>query len=232
MLHAPVPRAAPAASLPLAPDAPPAAAILAAAGYLLPHLEQGRVIDAAILRSAMEQAFGASDASGAWDWKTAYNACEAATVLFLRQYGKPLFRKAASPAARLAALTKIAGLLPTHTRRSEEAQALQQFSTPIPLGLAALTAASLTPADRVLEPSAGTGLLAVLAEVGGCDLILNELAETRADLLASLFPAIAVSLGARSTDCGDLGIKYALVAIKNFEWRIAQNYIGLCQSGG
>ncbi|MBZ7921532.1 strawberry notch family protein [Ensifer adhaerens] len=193
MLHTPVSGAAPAASLPLAPDAPPAAAILAAAGDLLPHLEQGRAIDAAILRSAMEQAFGASDASGAWDWKTAYDACEAATVLFLRKYGKPLFRKAASPAARLAALGKIAGLLPTHTRRSEEAQALQQFSTPTPLGLAALTAASLTLADRVLEPSAGTGLLAVLAEVAGSDLILNELAETRADLLASLFPALSVT---------------------------------------
>jgi len=191
MLHAPIP-AAKAISLPLAPDAPPAAAILAAAGHLLPHLEQGSTIDAAILRSAMEQAFGASDATGAWDWKTAYEACEAATVLFLRKYGKPLFRKASSPAARLAALGKIASLLPTHTRRSEEAQAFQQFSTPTPLGLAALTAAALTPADRVLEPSAGTGLLAALADVAGCDLILNELAATRADLLASLFPAIAV----------------------------------------
>ncbi|NKL37191.1 methylase [Rhizobium leguminosarum bv. viciae] len=193
MLHAPVSGAASAASLPLAPDAPSAADIFAAAGHLLPHLEQGRAIDAAILRSAMEQAFDASDASGAWDWKAAYDACEAATVLFLRKYGKPLFRKAASPAARLAALTKVAGLLPTHTRRSEEAQAHQQFSTPTPLGLAALTAASLTPADRVLEPSAGTGLLAVLAEVARSDLILNEFAETRADLLASLFPAIAVT---------------------------------------
>ncbi|WP_299173512.1 strawberry notch family protein [uncultured Brevundimonas sp.] len=193
MLHASVSGAAPAASLPLAPDAPPAAAILAAAGHLLPHLEHGRTIDAAILRSAMEQAFGASDASGAWDWKTAYDACEAATVLFMRKYGKPLFRKAASPAARLAALSKIAGLLPTHTRRSEEAQARQQFSTPTPLGLAALTAAALTPADRVLEPSAGTGLLAILAEIVGSDLILNELAETRANLLTSLFPANAVT---------------------------------------
>ena len=193
MLYAPVSGAAPAASLPLAPNAPPAAAILAAAGHLLPHLEQGRAIDAAILRSAMEQAFGASDASGAWDWKTAYDACEAATILFMRKYGKPLFRKAASPAARLAALSKIAGLLPTHTRRSEEAQARQQFSTPMPLGLAALTAAALTSADRVLEPSAGTGLLAILAEIEGCDLILNELAETRADLLACLFPAHSVT---------------------------------------
>ncbi|RUV20776.1 strawberry notch family protein [Mesorhizobium sp. M1A.F.Ca.IN.022.04.1.1] len=171
----------------------PAAAIHAAALRLVPHLERGQRIEAAVLRSAMEASFGASDASGAWDWKMAYDACEAATVLFLRKYGKPLFRKAASPAARLSALAKIAGLLPTHTRRSEEAQAFQQFSTPIPLALASMTAASLTPADRVLEPSAGTGLLAVLAEAAGSGLIVNELAETRAELLAFLFPAISVT---------------------------------------
>ncbi|HEV7786379.1 MAG TPA: class I SAM-dependent methyltransferase, partial [Thermoanaerobaculia bacterium] len=193
MLHAPIPAAVAAASLPLTLDIPPAAAVLAAAGNLLPHLEQGRPVDAATLRSAMQQAFGASDATGAWDWKMAYDACEAATVLFLRKYGRAVFRKAASPASRLAALTKIASLLPTHTRRSEETQTFQQFSTPIPLGLAALTAASLAPTDQVLEPSAGTGLLAILAEISGAGLILNELAETRADLLTFLFPAFPVT---------------------------------------
>ena len=108
----------------------------------LQRLERGQRVDAAILRTAMEAAFGASDASGAWDWKTAYDACEAATVLFLRKYGKALFRKADSPASRLSGLTKIAGLLPTHTRRSAESEAFQQFSTPTPLGFAALTAAA------------------------------------------------------------------------------------------
>lgn len=124
----------------------------------------------------METAFGASDATGAWDWKTAYDACEAATVLFLRKYGRALFRKAGSPAARLSALSKIANLLPTHTRRSAESQTFQQFSTPIPLGLVAAHAAAITPADRVFEPSAGTGLLAILAEIAGGALVLNELA--------------------------------------------------------
>ena len=172
-------------------DAP--GAIIAAAQQLLPHLERGQRVDAAILRTAMEAAFGASDASGAWDWKTAYDACEAATVLFFRKYGKALFRKADSPALRLAALAKIAGLLPTHTRRSAESETFQQFSTPTPLGLAALTAAAIGPTDRVLEPSAGTGLLAILAEIAGGALVLNELADTRATLLSSLFPAVSVT---------------------------------------
>ena len=35
----------------------------------------------------MEHAVGASDSEGAWDWKSAYDACEAAAVLFLRKFG-------------------------------------------------------------------------------------------------------------------------------------------------
>lgn len=180
--------------LPLASElGEPATAILAAANLLLTVIERGERIDSVILRNTMEKTFGASDTSGAWDWKTAYDACEAATVLFLRKYGKALFCKATSPAARLSVLAKIAGLLPTHTRRSEESQAFQQFSTPVPLGLAALTAAAIIPTDIVLEPSAGTGLLAILAEIAGGVLLLNELAQTRADLLSALFPGLAVT---------------------------------------
>ncbi|MBB5701046.1 putative RNA methylase [Ochrobactrum daejeonense] len=182
----------PPAALPAAPVTR-ASSILGVAQQLLDYLERGQRIDAAILRAAMEAAFGASDTSGTWDWRAAYEACEVATVLFLRKYGKALFREAASPAVRLSALGKIAGLLPTHTRRSEESQALQQFSTPAPLGLAAVAAASIAAGDIVLEPSAGTGLLAILAEISGGTLLLNELAETRADLLAALFPAVAVT---------------------------------------
>ncbi|MEA2947806.1 MAG: hypothetical protein QOI40_3136, partial [Alphaproteobacteria bacterium] len=173
--------------------APASAAIAQAARLLLPDLERGRRIDTGILRAAMESTFGASDAAGAWDWKTAYDAGEAATVLFLRKFGPAIRARAASSAAMLPMLAKIAGLLPTHTRRSEESQALQQFSTPIPLGVAACAAAAITPADRVLEPSAGTGLLAILAELAGGSLVLNELAEARAALLDHLFPGIAVT---------------------------------------
>src|SRR6202789_876280 len=182
-----------AASLPLAVIADPASAIAGAAGRLLPHLQRGQRVDAGMLRAASEAAFGASDAAGAWDWKSAYEACEAATVLFLRKFGTAMQARAAKPVAMLAMLTRVAGLLPTHTRRSEESQALQQFSTPITLGFCAAAAAAITPPDLILEPSAGTGLLAILAELAGGALALNELADTRAGLLARLFPIIPVS---------------------------------------
>lgn len=171
-----------------------ASRIAQAARLILCDLEQGRRIDAAnVLRSAMESAFGGSDAAGAWHWKAAYEACEAATVLFLRKHGAAMRTKAGSPAGLLAMLAKVAGLLPTYTRRSEESEALQQFSTPIPLGFAACTAAGITNTDLVLEPSAGTGLLAVLAEISGGSLALNELAEARAGLLDLLFANVTVT---------------------------------------
>jgi len=139
------------------------------------------------------QRFVASDATGAWNWKTAYDACEAATVLFLRRYGAAMRAKAASPAAMLPMLRRITGLLPTQTRRSEESESLQQFSTPIGLAYVASVAAAITPVDVVLEPSAGTGLLAILAELAGASLILNEFAESRAGILEQLFPAVSTT---------------------------------------
>ncbi|MBL6653699.1 MAG: strawberry notch family protein, partial [Reyranella sp.] len=173
--------------------ADPSAGIAAAAHLLLPHLERGCRIDAVALRAAMEHAFCGSDAAGAWDWKTAYDACEAATVLFMRKFGPAIRTRAGSPATALSMLGRIAALLPTHTRRSEESQALQQFSTPLALGFVAANAAAITPADLVVEPSAGTGLLAIFAELAGSGLALNELASTRAALLGQLFPAVVTT---------------------------------------
>ena len=181
------------AASPVRATADPASAILEGARQLLHHLESGRRVDAAILRAALETAFGASDTDGAWTWKAAYDACEVATVLFLRKFGPAMRAKAVSPTAMLPMLAKVTALLPTHTRRSEESEALQQFSTPIILGYAAVVAAAITPADIVLEPSAGTGLLAIFAELAGASLVLIELADTRAGLLGRVFPGLSVT---------------------------------------
>src|SRR5260370_24701926 len=120
---------------------------------------------------------------------------------------------AASPAVMLSMVAKTAGVLPTPPRRAEESEALQQFSTPIALGLAASTAAAITPDDIVLEPSAGTGLLAIRAELSGASLVLNELAETRAKLLSLLFPGIAATCfdAAHIDDHLDIGITPSVV---------------------
>ncbi|MGJ0395378.1 MAG: strawberry notch-like NTP hydrolase domain-containing protein [Methylocystis sp.] len=169
-------------------------ALMMAAQTLVTHLAKGRVIDAPALRAAMESTFGASDAHGAWSWKDAYEAVEAAQVLFLRRYGPAMAARAGNdPARLLAMLKKIGALLPTETRRSEESQALQQFSTPLEFAYVARLAAGIGAGDVVLEPSAGTGLLAIFAELAGAKLILNEWGETRADLLKLLFPQAPLS---------------------------------------
>jgi predicted RNA methylase len=190
-----------------------ASCIVRAAQLLLPDLEQGRTMDAHALRAAMQAAFGASDAEGAWSWKDAYEACEAAQVLFLRKYGGSMRGRAASPGALLAMLEKVAGLTPSHTRRTQESEALQQFSTPIVLGHVAGVAAALAAGDVVLEPSAGTGLLAILAEVANAHLALNEIAEIRAELLARLFPRVSVTRhdAAQIHDYLDEGVRPSVV---------------------
>jgi hypothetical protein len=185
-----------AATLPLfLPQAPPdkVSGLIHAATLLAQLLGQGRALDSRALRSAMEAAFAGTDAEGAWVWKDGYEALEAAQVLFLRKFGGAMRSRAGSAAAMLEMLTRLAGRLATQTRRSEESEKLQQFSTPIALGFVAAEAAALTPADIVLEPSAGTGLLAIFAELARARLALNEIADTRAGLLGRLFRDVAVT---------------------------------------
>jgi predicted RNA methylase len=183
-----------AATLPLfLPQAPPdkVSGLIHAATLLAHLLGQGRALDTRALRSAMEAAFGGTDAEGAWVWKDAYEALEAAQVLFLRKFGAAMRSRAGSAMAMLAMLTRLGERLPSQTRRSEESERLQQFSTPIALGFAAAEAAALTTTDLVLEPSAGTGLLAIFAELKRARLALNEIADTRAGLLGRLFRDVA-----------------------------------------
>ncbi|SCB47020.1 strawberry notch family protein [Rhizobium multihospitium] len=167
--------------------------LIEAAGRIASLLEQGKVVTSGDLRQIMIEALGGSDAEGIWLWKDAYEATEAAQVLFLRKFGPAIVSRTHSPQLALAMLMKVATLLPIHARRSEESHALQQFSTPIPLAYVASRAAGITAADVILEPSAGTGLMAIFAELAGAPLALNEYAAARHSLLQQLFPGIPIS---------------------------------------
>ncbi|WP_372787013.1 strawberry notch-like NTP hydrolase domain-containing protein, partial [Phenylobacterium sp.] len=181
------------ALLPLLAAAPGAAEkaanLLAAARALSPHLNRARALDRCLVASVMTTAFGASDAQGAWIWRDAYDAIEAALVLQIRRLSPQVGRLEDAPVEITALLANLADLSLTHSRRSEEQVALDQFSTPPQLGALAVLAAQVRPGDRVLEPSAGTGLLAILAEACGASLTLNELAAPRAAILNGLFPS-------------------------------------------
>jgi hypothetical protein len=166
-----------------------AANILAAARALTPQLNRSRALDRRLVAGVMTTSFGGSDTEGVWLWRDAYDAVEAAMVLQLRRLAPQIGRLEDAPAEIVALLANLADLGLTHTRRSEEQVALDQFSTPPQLGALAVLAAQVRSGDQVLEPSAGTGLLAILAEACGAELAVNELAAGRAAILAGLFPA-------------------------------------------
>jgi len=175
------------------PSTKASSAILQAARTLLAHLETGAAVDTAMLSEAMRSAFGGTDAEGQWVWKDAYDACEVAQVMFARKFGAGMVQSSGSAAGLLAMLVRVAALLPTHTRRDEATNALQQLSTPLPLAFVAAHAANIVASDLVLEPSAGTGVLAIFAEQAGARLQLNDLADKRAKLLEGLFPAAGIT---------------------------------------
>ena len=161
--------------------------LLAAARALAPHLFRGRPLERRVVSAVLTTAFGATDAEGAWDWRDAYDAIEAAMVLQVRRIAPQIARLEDAPAEIVGALADLSALGLTHTRRSEQQLALDQFSTPAPLAALVVLAAQVRPGDRVLEPSAGVGMLAVLAEGCGASLALNELSDRRAGLLDGLF---------------------------------------------
>ena len=115
------------------------AALFIAATDLLPVLEAGHALDAASLRRAMSAAFGATDAQGAWVWKDAYEAAEAALVLFLKRYARGMRRAAGAgcdgPAVMLAMLEQLAALEPSQTRRSGRTDRIAAVLHPAAAGL-------------------------------------------------------------------------------------------------
>ncbi|MBD2452309.1 strawberry notch family protein [Nostoc sp. FACHB-152] len=154
--------------------------ILNVAQELTKSLIAHRPITTKLLQSQMNRHFHGTAAEGKWLWKNAYEVVEVALILYLRQ--NPLSENP------LEQLQLLESFCPTHTRRSEEQLQLQQFSTPLPLAYLVAMAGQITPHDLILEPSAGTGILAQFAKLYGASLMLNELASDRTKILRRLFP--------------------------------------------
>jgi P-loop containing NTP hydrolase pore-1/C-terminal domain on Strawberry notch homologue len=138
------------------------------------------------IRTWMNREFNGTDAEGVWTWKDVYEAQEVALISLLNWVGKGLSRQ--DDLSILDRLSTLENLTLTQTKRSQESLELQQFSTPIPLAYVATLCAQITAADIVLEPSAGTGILAKFAELQGAKLILNEWSDRRIAILQKLFP--------------------------------------------
>jgi len=90
------------------------------------------------------------------------------------------------PKALLEILKSIAERLPTQTWRSREQNIWQQFSTPPAIAYLLAYLLNLKSGDQILEPSAGTGSLAVWASGLGLQAHTNEIDPRRRQLLEIL----------------------------------------------
>ena len=187
--------------------------IVAAGKELAKMLTSSSTIKTKVLQDLMSAVYEGTDAQGKWVWKNSYEALEVGLVLYLRQMGSSLLTSDHNET--LEKLIKIEASLPTHTRRSEDQIALQQFSTPLPLSFIVAIAANMTTTDLVLEPSSGNGLLAIWSEIAGAKLILNEISKSRRDNLIELFPDAPVSEhnGEQIDDLLDKNLKPTVVLI-------------------
>ena len=141
------------------------------------------------IQPVMNEHFGHNE----WIWRDAYDACEVATSLFLIKWMPALKAKTTNSLDMLRLMQKIEKMLPSQTWRSPEQDNFQQFSTPVPFAWLANHVAGIDEKSLVLEPSAGTGALAIHAHIAGATLQLNELSKQRRDILQLLFPNIVVN---------------------------------------
>lgn len=135
-----------------------------------------------------DSVYGGTQAEGKYTPKDAYDALElAVNKIVLDDPGKYSPDGTLSEAKKkLDSLRALVEKIPTQTKRTEEQQEFQQFSTPPTLGFVANWLANIKAGETVLEPSAGTGSLAAFAKAEGAKVAVNELSRRRLDLLKTL----------------------------------------------
>ena len=150
-------------------------------------ISRAQPVTRADLNGTLIAAFGGTDAQGFWTQRESFEILELALAQHLRRRHTP-----PTTIDDVRAAIALARRLPTHTVRSETQIEWQQFSTPADLSTLVALLAQPSPADHVLEPSAGHGLLA--ATLGSvATLHLNEIDPDRRRRLALAFPDATIT---------------------------------------
>lgn len=140
------------------------------------------------------KAFGGSQAQGTYNSKDAYDAMELGLNLAVLESEYAPLNGTDSDQVRAAIgyLETLQERLPTQTRRDDEQQKMQQFSTPHTHAHIVAWVAGIGKNDVVLEPTAGTGNLVAHAKLmGPREIVANELSERRDELLRQI-PGVRV----------------------------------------
>lgn len=110
----------------------------------------------------------------------------ALNYIILTKYAKPLLCTENPQEALENVLKPLVSRLPTQTWRSREQNSRQQFSTPPAIAYLLTYLLNLQKGEEVLEPSAGTGNLAVWSVGGGFQTHTNEIDSRRRNLLRQI----------------------------------------------
>jgi hypothetical protein len=147
---------------------------------LVVRLSNGESFDNPKLTEIADRVLGGTCAQGVYTSRDAYDAMETAVNKYLLGRAQTLL---AQNAAAFGELNELTDRLPTQTDRTLEQAEFQQFSTPPALSLLAAKLLDLKPGDIVLEPSAGTGSLAIWPLSMALRVICNEINDRRRSLL-------------------------------------------------
>lgn len=160
--------------------------------YVLDKLTNNGKITTQELQSIADKAHGGTMAEGKYDVKAMTDAMELGVNRYIidtiskaqSDFNSPKAEKAVESLDEIT--ESIMNAIPTQTKRSEEQVSLQQFSTPPNIAYIASWVANIDNKDTVLEPSAGIGGLASFAKADGATVYVNELSDSRLEMLKQL----------------------------------------------
>lgn len=156
---------------------------------VMKFIQSGEELTPGKLYSIADEAYGGTMGQGAYTIKDAYDGMELAVNRYLMDadFVKKANGDALTATETVKKLVKLLSKLPTQgSKRTEEMQSFQQFSTPPNIAYLAAWVANITGDDVILEPSAGIGGLALWGKAWGATVYGNELSTRRLEFLKEL----------------------------------------------
>jgi len=146
------------------------------------ELAAGDTIGNPRLTEIANAAFGGTRGEGNYTPSDSQDAAEAGVNMMI-EASDPALIDFNDPEGTYDRLQELTARLPRQTDRTTEKEEFQQFSTPPGQAFTAVYAAGIKPGMTALEPSAGTGNIAIQMRLAGADVHVNELSDRRAQIL-------------------------------------------------
>lgn len=164
------------------------------------RLQAGESFDNRKLTEVADERFGGSRAQGCYTPRDAYDALEVAVNKHLLEANAAELMHADFGYVVGSVLRPLMPRLPRQCDRTLEQTELQQFSTPPTLAYLAARLLNPQSIDTVLEPSAGTGSLALWPRSIGATTVCNEINSRRHALLTQALAFETYNLDAEIID--------------------------------